>query len=176
MTPRTWRPISTRGVAYFYAVRGITLLMLIGVAIVIDYLSGLPRFVYSPAFMFAGIGIIAATKLVEFKSIRAFREVGQGSFLWVDAPRKLVDLGPYAYVRNPLYLTLFVDTVALSLIFGSPTFLLVLAGVSSAIHVLVVGREEPRLAKKFGAAYYEYRHNVPRWIPRLRPKTLPSSD
>jgi protein-S-isoprenylcysteine O-methyltransferase Ste14 len=29
--------------------------------------------------------------------------------------------------------------------------------------------EEPTLRKKFGPDYDEYRKNVPRWLPRLRP-------
>jgi protein-S-isoprenylcysteine O-methyltransferase Ste14 len=29
--------------------------------------------------------------------------------------------------------------------------------------------EEKALEKRFGAAYREYRQNVPRWLPRLRP-------
>lgn len=29
--------------------------------------------------------------------------------------------------------------------------------------------EEPGLERRFGAAYGEYRANVPRWLPRLRP-------
>jgi protein-S-isoprenylcysteine O-methyltransferase Ste14 len=29
--------------------------------------------------------------------------------------------------------------------------------------------EEPRLEKRFGEDYRQYKANVPRWIPRLRP-------
>jgi protein-S-isoprenylcysteine O-methyltransferase Ste14 len=29
--------------------------------------------------------------------------------------------------------------------------------------------EEPGLEKRFGAEYSEYKKNVPRWVPRLRP-------
>jgi protein-S-isoprenylcysteine O-methyltransferase Ste14 len=35
--------------------------------------------------------------------------------------------------------------------------------------------EEPNLEKKFGDEYREYKRNVPRWIPRLKPYT-PESD
>jgi len=35
-------------------------------------------------------------------------------------------------------------------------------------HVLVVAYEEPRLVKRFGTAYQDYRNDVPRWIPRIR--------
>ena len=29
--------------------------------------------------------------------------------------------------------------------------------------------EEPQLRQRFGGDYDEYRRNVPRWVPRLRP-------
>jgi protein-S-isoprenylcysteine O-methyltransferase Ste14 len=31
--------------------------------------------------------------------------------------------------------------------------------------------EEPNLEKRFGNEYREYKRNVPRWIPRLKPFT-----
>ena len=36
-------------------------------------------------------------------------------------------------------------------------------------HVYFVFVEEPGLARRFGDDYDEYRREVPRWIPRLRP-------
>jgi protein-S-isoprenylcysteine O-methyltransferase Ste14 len=35
--------------------------------------------------------------------------------------------------------------------------------------VYFVFSEEPGLEKRFGEEYLEYKRNVPRWIPRLRP-------
>ena len=34
---------------------------------------------------------------------------------------------------------------------------------------LTITSEEPGLEKRFGAEYVEYKRNVPRWIPRLKP-------
>jgi protein-S-isoprenylcysteine O-methyltransferase Ste14 len=36
--------------------------------------------------------------------------------------------------------------------------------------------EEPGLERRFGEAYARYRRNVPGWIPRLKPWTLPSEE
>jgi protein-S-isoprenylcysteine O-methyltransferase Ste14 len=30
-------------------------------------------------------------------------------------------------------------------------------------------KEEPGLEKRFGSEYIDYKKNVPRWIPRLKP-------
>ena len=35
--------------------------------------------------------------------------------------------------------------------------------------VYFVLSEEPQLEKRFGQAYADYKHNVPRWLPRLTP-------
>ena len=45
-------------------------------------------------------------------------------------------------------------------------YLLVMFGV---INFFVLGREEPRLEKRFGEPYKRYRMSVRRWIPRLTP-------
>jgi protein-S-isoprenylcysteine O-methyltransferase Ste14 len=36
-------------------------------------------------------------------------------------------------------------------------------------HVYFIAFEEPGLVERFGEEYLEYKKNVPRWIPRLRP-------
>jgi protein-S-isoprenylcysteine O-methyltransferase Ste14 len=36
-------------------------------------------------------------------------------------------------------------------------------------HVYFILSEEPGLEKRFGQEYLEYKKNVPRWIPRLKP-------
>lgn len=38
-----------------------------------------------------------------------------------------------------------------------------------AVTVMVVRHEEPALRRTFGDDYTDYCHQVPRWIPRLRP-------
>jgi protein-S-isoprenylcysteine O-methyltransferase Ste14 len=35
--------------------------------------------------------------------------------------------------------------------------------------VYFIFSEEPGLQKRFGEEYVEYKKNVPRWIPRLKP-------
>ena len=53
-------------------------------------------------------------------------------------------------------------------------YLLVMFGV---FHFFVLGREEPRLEKRFGESYKRYRKSVRRWIPRLNPykENIPES-
>ena len=93
----------------------------------------------------------------------------------VVAPR-LVTAGPYAHVRNPLYLGNFITALGF-LITGCGgidwRMRLMLGAVLVASYVTVYGiiipLEESYLASMFGAEYSEYLRTVPRIVPRLTP-------
>jgi protein-S-isoprenylcysteine O-methyltransferase Ste14 len=111
-----------------------------------------------------GAVLILATKILDFKCLKAFSAAG-GTFYYADPPKRMVTTGPYGHVRNPLYLTLFIDTSGLFLAFGSTAFLIILVLEAVGVNYLVVRWEEPGLEQRFGSAYLDYKRNVPRWIP-----------
>lgn len=83
----------------------------------------------------------------------------------------LVTAGPYAFVRNPLYLGNVmiyagVGVMSLALFPWLTLAALVWFGLQ---YSLIVSQEEEYLAEKFGAAFEEYRRKVPRFVPRLTP-------
>jgi len=93
----------------------------------------------------------------------------------VTAPA-LVTAGPYAYVRNPLYVGNFITALGFTLAFtgGLPRerrLLLGLLGLGSmlAIYATIVPLEESYLRKAFGAGFDAYAARVPRLIPRATP-------
>jgi protein-S-isoprenylcysteine O-methyltransferase Ste14 len=93
----------------------------------------------------------------------------------VVAPR-LVTAGPYAYVRNPLYVGNFLTALGFSVVgFGGIDWLtrLLLLGLLVASYATVYGiiipLEEEYLERTFGASYAEYMRLVPRVLPRLKP-------
>jgi protein-S-isoprenylcysteine O-methyltransferase Ste14 len=83
-------------------------------------------------------------------------------------PRALTTSGPYALVRNPIYIgnTLVVLglVVASEVIWMAPIALLWCAG----IYTVAVGYEERRLRRKYGAAYVQYMASVARWLPGVK--------
>ncbi len=82
---------------------------------------------------------------------------------------QLVVTGFNAYVRNPIYLgavTIFVGEAVL--LWQVSLFAYALAGWVG-IAAFVRWYEEPVLLRRFGAAYEQYRHAVPAWIPRRHP-------
>jgi protein-S-isoprenylcysteine O-methyltransferase Ste14 len=86
----------------------------------------------------------------------------------VGAPEVIV-AGPYAYVRNPLYMGNIALYIGVGVMANALAPWLVLAALVyfAFQYVLIVSLEEEFLTKQFGDAYLEYQRNVPRFIPRL---------
>jgi hypothetical protein len=79
-------------------------------------------------------------------------------------PDRLLQSGPYAYTRNPMYLGHLIFLLGLALSFRSPLgWLLWLANIPW-FHRRVL-YDEARLREKFGAEFEDYRGRVRRWIP-----------
>jgi protein-S-isoprenylcysteine O-methyltransferase Ste14 len=86
---------------------------------------------------------------------------------------QIVAAGPYRYIRNPLYLGIFIHTLALALLMppSGAIFSIVLIGI---FQLRLIAAEEPFLAAKLGEPYIAYTKQVPRLIPALTPR-VPSS-
>lgn len=93
----------------------------------------------------------------------------------VGAPA-VVMAGPYAFVRNPLYVGNILMYVGVGVLSNAlfPWLSLVAAVAFIVQYTLIVSLEEEFLEKEFGAAYLEYKRNVPRFIPRLVPYRTPA--
>ena len=108
---------------------------------------------------------------VALRCVWDFGRTGQGTPAPMVPPKKLVIVGFYRYVRNPMYLGFFIGWVGLWIVFGRATA----GALAMALAVLVIVNlfvrfyEEPTLLKSFGADYEEYCRNVHRWVPRLHP-------
>jgi protein-S-isoprenylcysteine O-methyltransferase Ste14 len=110
-------------------------------------------------FMFGG-GILALA------CISTFVVRGRGTPALFDPPREFVAIGPYRYVRNPMYVGGFLLLLGLSFYLRSISILLMSIVAVPAFHLLVVFHEEPSLRHKFGGPYEKYAARVHRWMPR----------
>lgn len=83
----------------------------------------------------------------------------------------LITNGPFAYVRNPLYLGNIFMYAGIGVMSRALFPWLLIAAVVWFYfqYSLIVAREEEFLSGKFGAAYEQYRKNVGRFFPRLMP-------
>lgn len=91
----------------------------------------------------------------------------------VTAPA-LVTAGPYAYVRNPLYVGNVLTAAGFAVAFtgknSAPVRLLLVAGSLAAmlgVYAVIVPHEEGYLRTTFGAAFDDYCARVPRVVPAL---------
>ena len=93
----------------------------------------------------------------------------------VTAPA-LVTAGPYAYVRNPLYVGNFVTGAGFALAFtgkNAPVSRALLVGAAlgamAAVYAVIVPHEEAYLRATFGESFDAYVERVPRVIPQAEP-------
>ena len=114
--------------------------------------------------------VIGVVGLILFiMTIRMFILIGNGTIMPWDPTRKLIVVSLYGYVRNPMILSLILILVGEAILFKSYGIagLAVLNFVINTVYFIF--SEEPGLEKRFGDEYREYKRNVPRWIPRLKP-------
>jgi len=84
--------------------------------------------------------------------------------------KTLTTSGPYALVRNPIYIANTVMLLGLTVMSELLWFLPVMLVWCIGVYSLVVRREEGHLLNKYGEPYAEYLETVPRWLPRLEPR------
>jgi protein-S-isoprenylcysteine O-methyltransferase Ste14 len=78
----------------------------------------------------------------------------------------VVAVGPYRWVRNPIYIGALLVVVGEAWLFLSLPLLAYGGAMAIFFHLFVVSYEEPTLRRRFGSSYREYQRIVPRWIPR----------
>jgi len=80
------------------------------------------------------------------------------------ATTTVIDTGPFAWSRNPLYIGLLTLSAAIGLLAESLWAIALLPVAWALLHWGAVLPEERYLAAKFGAAYDDYRSRVRRWL------------
>jgi protein-S-isoprenylcysteine O-methyltransferase Ste14 len=110
--------------------------------------------------------------LVALPALAAMGELarrGGGTPFPYDPPVRLVTTGPYAYVANPMQLSMTVVLVVAGAALASwPVVLLAIVG--AAFSAGIAGwHESTELDERFGGAWQDYRRHVRAWRPRWRP-------
>jgi protein-S-isoprenylcysteine O-methyltransferase Ste14 len=112
------------------------------------------------------IAVIAVGVLLYLACVWVFATAGRGTpGLW-DSPRRVVTIGPYRWVRNPIYLAALLIVSGQAWLFFSVDLLIYVAALAVAFHLFVTCYEERRLRARFGEPYEAYRRTVHRGIPR----------
>jgi protein-S-isoprenylcysteine O-methyltransferase Ste14 len=113
-----------------------------------------------------GVVVMAVGGILVITCAAIFVLRGRGTPAIFDPPKEFVALGPYKFVRNPMYIGGFILIVGFGLYQGSLSILLLSLLLALLIHVFVLTVEEQGLEKRFGRSYLEYKKSVNRWIPK----------
>ena len=120
-------------------------------------------------FRVMGGVLIACGLPILFDSFARFALEGLGTPAPVAPTKHLVITGFYRYVRNPMYIAVSWMIFGQGLLLGNRDLLLYGAAVCLGFAAFVWLYEEPTLRRTCGSEYEEFRANVLRWIPRLKP-------
>ena len=137
-----------------------------GWCIVIPVLA-ITEYLHAPVPVFAWVALLPG--LVGFAAAMEFATRGHGTPVPMDPPKHLVVTGPYAYVRNPMQLSMCV-VVPMALAFITWWAGLIALALLICYSVgLAEADERLDLDERFGDAWQSYATAVPRWRIRWRP-------
>lgn len=115
-----------------------------------------------------GLFVMCAGLYIMTMTISTFIKIGRGTLAPWSPTRKLIVVGMYGHVRNPMIMGVLTVLIGESVaIMSLPIFIwAIIFFIINNIYFFLY--EESNLEKKFGDEYREYKRNVPRWIPRLK--------
>ena len=116
-----------------------------------------------------GIIMMSAGSILVLVCVVFFVIRGKGTPAAFDPPTEFVVAGPYAYVRNPMYIGGFILLVGFGLYHLSLSILILALILLVVFHFFVVLVEEPNLERLFGKSYLEYKKKINRWVPKFIP-------
>jgi len=100
----------------------------------------------------------------QFSKLPEIVELDEGERLWSATSRVLITHGPFAFSRNPMFLSLLIVVLGWALYYGSVFILIFTATGFTITNFLKVPQEERGLEARFGDAYRTYKARVPRWL------------
>ena len=111
--------------------------------------------------------LLLAWGYLQYRLVGTYRtQLGGGGPGLEIPPDRIVEVGPYRYVRNPMYLGHLIFMLGLTITFRSWLALAILV-----FHMIWFDRrvreDEAHLDALFGAEYRDYKRRVKRWLPGI---------
>ena len=114
------------------------------------------------ASLLAGLWLLGRVRRAAAVTGRTLARHGREGELPRFETNRLVRVGPYECMRHPMHLALFFLPLALGLLIGSPSFVLLIWPLELlAMLAMVKLIEEPEALRKFGDEYRRYMREVP---------------
>jgi protein-S-isoprenylcysteine O-methyltransferase Ste14 len=148
---------------FFYRTRGLWNLVALSLALALKAMAGSSV----PPWAFGLLGaVVLATQAWR---IWAAGFVGRPARGGEPAGEALVTAGPYAFVRNPMYVGTVVGVLAFAGMSGLPYAVVAAALIMGLVYGGALHHEEAFLSARFGHEYRRYRLAVSRLLPVPRP-------
>ena len=113
--------------------------------------------------------LLLAPAILGVSALQEFVQRGGGTPIPLDPPKRLVTSGPYAYVTNPMQLSILLLFAGVALVLRSP-WVGAAAFMAWAFGAGLAAWDERRdMPARFGSAWQEYHRAVRAWVPRWRP-------
>ncbi|GIF05934.1 hypothetical protein Asi03nite_34720 [Actinoplanes siamensis] len=166
----TGRRLYARVVLQMILFSGLILWLLPTLVFTLGGSGGWDRLLGLPGPVLAGFVQVAAVLGVPaVAAVREFAVRGGGTpFPW-DPPVRLVTTGPYAYVANPMQLSMVAVLVLLAAGTRSPVLAAAALGAVAFSAGVAAPHEHDDLRRRHGDGWLEYRRRVRDWWPRRRP-------
>ena len=116
-----------------------------------------------PVFARLSIPFFGAAASLGVPAFREFKNAGTAVDPFEETTA-LVQSGPFAFSRNPMYIGLTMGYIGIALATRTTLPFAALPAVLWMMNTGVIEREERYLERKFGEAYRQYKERVPRWI------------
>lgn len=161
---RIRRRLTPLGGAFFTGL----ILLLVFLSLMLDRLLGFPPLTSRSEALFVALSLIATGAFVWLWSVLQFIRA-KGTPVPLNPPPRLVEEGPYRYVRNPMLTGIFIMLLGLGVLFRSWSLTVIFTPLFILCALLEFKLiEEPELERRLGDAYRDYRSRTPMMIPRLR--------
>ncbi len=116
-----------------------------------------------PFALTIGGALAVSAMVLDIWALPKFRRAGT-SMMPYEPTTAIIDSGPFAFTRNPLYLAMALLYAGITLLVNTVWPLLLLPFVLGLVQRGVIEREERYLEWKFGDEYLSYKSRVRRWL------------
>ena len=118
----------------------------------------------STTLLVGGMLAICSAVALVLASIATFRKA-ETTILPAGRPTTaIVERGPYRLTRNPMYLSMAIAYLGVSMALNNLWAIVFLPAIVAIVDVFVIRREERYLTSKFGQTYRDYCSRVRRWL------------
>ena len=123
-----------------------------------------PQIGWPPHHEAVGTAIFFLGCILPVWAYARFRRAGTEIDPTSETNRALVETGPYAFTRNPMYLGLIVVSVGMVVVVDAWPMLAVPFAVFATANFVHIPFEEAKMSRQFGEAYDAYVRRVRRWL------------